>query len=270
MAIGILFIGGGNMATALIAGLLRHGIDADRIAVVDHNPDTRDRLAVTWSLHTWSELNTQALAGNIVVLAVKPQQLKAVAQQLAPWLKDQVVLSIAAGVRTDVLIDWLEGYSTVVRAMPNTPAMIGAGMTGLFAPPSVNTTQRELAQSIMRAAGETLWLEQESMMDAVTAVSGSGPAYVFYFMEAMEQAALALGLSAHDARQSTLVTFAGAAKLAGGSNESPRELRQRVTSPGGTTESAILSLQTSDVSTSIVRAIEVAAARSAELGNAIR
>lgn len=265
----IAFIGGGNMASALIAGLLREGFGAERITVIEHNADAQRHLHNEFRVSVSNELDAAAVTADVVVLAVKPQQLRAVAEQLAPLLDQQLVVSIAAGVRADTLSAWLGNYERVVRTMPNTPAMIGAGVTALFALPAVSALQCKQAEVVMEAAGSVLWLEDEAKMDAVTAVSGSGPAYVFYFMEAMQQAATDMGLSAAAARQLTLETFLGAAKLAESSPEDVAVLRARVTSKGGTTEQAILSMQTAGVQAAIVDAVHAAARRSKELGDAL-
>ena len=265
----IAFIGGGNMASALIAGLLREGFGADRITVVEHNAEAQQHLRNEFRVTVSGDLDAAAVAADVVVLAVKPQQLKAVAEQLLPLLENQLVVSIAAGVRAASLSAWLGDYALVVRTMPNTPAMIGAGVTALFALPAVSMAQRKQAETIMEAAGSVVWLEDEALMDVVTAVSGSGPAYVFYFMEAMQQAGMELGLSAVAARQLTLETFLGAAKLAQTSPEDVAQLRARVTSKGGTTEQAILSMQTAGVEAAINQAVYAAARRSKELGDAL-
>ena len=266
----IVFIGGGNMASALIAGLLRESFGAEHITVVEHNVDAQHHLRNEFRVAVSHELDAAVIdAADVVVLAVKPQQLKALAEQLQPLLDKQLLVSIAAGVRAASLSVWLGGYTLVVRTMPNTPAMIGAGVTALFALPAVSAMQRKQAEVIMEAAGSVLWLEDEALMDAVTAVSGSGPAYVFYFMEAMQEAGMALGLSAAAARQLTLETFLGAAKLAETSPEEVAQLRARVTSRGGTTEQAILSMQGAGVQAAINQAVFAAAHRSKELGDAL-
>ena len=263
----ILFVGGGNMATALIAGLSNMGVNTRQFGVVEPKASAREVFQTNWQVAVWPELVPEALAeAEIVVLAVKPQQLQGVAQLMAPWLRHQLVLSIAAGIHSVTLTGWLNGYTRVVRAMPNTPAMIGAGVTGLYAGAAVSAEQRTLAERIMQAAGSVFWLANEAQMDAVTAVSGSGPAYVFYFMEAMERAAVALGLSVELARALTQQTFLGASQLAMQSGEDVGRLRERVTSPGGTTASALDSFQVDGVADGIVRGVEVAAARSVELG----
>lgn len=266
----ITFIGGGNMATALIAGLLRQGQPAEQIGVVEHNAETRVRLMADYRVKTYPGLCAEAVTADALVLAVKPQQLKEVARNLSPLLAAQVVVSIAAGVRARTLSGWLMGYANVVRTMPNTPAMIGAGITALYALPAVQPSRRQMAESILASAGSVLWLEDETLMDAVTAVSGSGPAYVFYFIEAMQQAAVELGLDADAARRLALATMLGSAQLAAGSSEDVAILRARVTSKAGTTERALQCMEESGVKSAIIRAIHAAAARSRELGEALQ
>jgi pyrroline-5-carboxylate reductase len=262
----ICFIGGGNMASALIGGLLGRGYPVAQIGVVEISADNRARLQRDYPVHVHESLE-QGLAGSqIIVFAVKPQQLGAVARQLAPLLSGQLLISIAAGILATDLARWSNSQS-VVRAMPNTPALIHSGITGVYALPAVSAAQREQAQSILAAVGETLWLEDETMMDAVTAISGSGPAYVFYFIEALQQAAQQLGFKAEDARRLSLATFLGASKLAASGSEDVGVLRERVTSKNGTTERALLSLAASHVSEHIVQAAQAAAARSREMGD---
>lgn len=263
----ITFIGGGNMAAALIGGLIKQGYKAENISVVDISHENLESLRTRFRVKTLAELDDTAVANEIIVLAVKPQQLHGVASALAPNLRQQLVISIAAGVRTGDLCRWLGDYRQVVRTMPNTPAMVSSGMTGLYALPEVSQAQREQAETVLRAVGNTLWLEHESQMDAVTAVSGSGPAYVFYFMEAMQAAAEELGFSPQQARTLTLETFLGAAKLAAQSDEGAATLRARVTSKGGTTERALGKMEEAAIKASIVLAIQSAAERSRELGD---
>jgi pyrroline-5-carboxylate reductase len=265
----ITFIGGGNMASALIAGLLRQGLNASQLSVVEHSAESCARLARDYQVNTFDTLCADAVTSDVIVLAVKPQQLKEVALQLSPLLATQLVVSIAAGVRAATLSAWLMGYTRIVRSMPNTPAMIGAGVSALYALPAVDALQRQAAADVLNAAGSVVWVEDESQMDAVTAVSGSGPAYVFYFMEAMQHAGTELGLSADVARQLALETFLGAAKLALASSEDLATLRARVTSKGGTTERALLSMQNSHVAEAIGTALQAAAERSRELGDAL-
>ena len=263
----ITFIGGGNMAGALIAGLLQKGYAANNISVVEISAENRLKLEQAYGVKTYADLDPTGMVCDILVLAVKPQQLPALAGDLRAMLKAQLVISIAAGVRLADLRRWLGGYSLLVRAMPNTPAMVMAGVSGLYALPGVAPAQISQADAILAAVGSTLWLEDENQMDAITAISGSGPAYVFYFMEALQQAALMLGLSAEQARRLSLATFSGAAKLAEASPEDPATLRARVTSKGGTTERAIQSMETAGVKQHIMEAARAATERSRELGS---
>jgi len=263
----ITFIGGGNMANALIGGMLDQGFAKADIRVVEPNADTADRLRTQYGITVHTEASAEALASDLVMLAVKPQQLRGVAGGIAPHLKSQTVVSIAAGVRAADLSRWLGGYGRVVRAMPNTPAMVLSGVTGLYALPQVSAAERDQAQRVLEAVGVVVWVEEESGMDVITAVSGSGPAYVFYFMEGLEEAAIAQGLSAAQARQLSLATFAGAAKLAAQSSDDVATLRARVTSKGGTTERAIHAMEAAQLKQIIVDAVRAAAQRSRELGD---
>ena len=262
----ICFIGGGNMATALVGGLLKRDFTAAQLRVVEINADNRAKLQQEFGVQTVADLKTGVAGSDVIVLAVKPQQLHEVAIQLAPLLAEQLLISIAAGIRATDLARWLKSQN-VVRAMPNTPALIQSGMTGLYALPTVSKGQREQAQNILAAVGETLWVQDEVMLDAVTAVSGSGPAYVFYFIEAMQQAARDLGFNAEDARRLSLATFLGASKLAFDSDEDVSVLRARVTSKNGTTERALLSMEGNHAAQHIVRAVKDAEARSREMGD---
>jgi len=262
----ICFIGGGNMASALIGGLLKRGFSPAHIRVVEINPDNCTRLHHEYGVRASPDLAEGVAHCELIVLAVKPQQLRELALQLAPALSGQLIISIAAGVRAKDLAHWLDSEN-IVRAMPNTPALIRSGITGLYPLPSVSAAHRHDAQTIMTAVGSTLWLESEAMMDAVTAVSGSGPAYVFYFIEAMQQAAIELGFNQQDARRLVLDTFMGASKLAEESNEDASLLRARVTSKNGTTERALLSMEANQVKQHIVSAVHAAALRSEEMGN---
>ena len=262
----ISFLGGGNMATALIGGLAERGFASADIQAVDLQADNRTRLAERFGLRTTQAVDDEVLACDVVVLAVKPQQMKAAVAPLAGRLTRQVVVSIAAGLRLADVGRWLGGYHRLVRAMPNTPALIGAGVTGLYADPSVNAAGRESAERILGAVGSTVWIADEAQMDAVTAVSGSGPAYVFHFIEALEAAGASLGFDAATARRLAIDTVLGAAKLAAGSDEAPAVLRERVTSKGGTTEAALASMASSGVFDAIVRAVHAALVRGRELG----
>lgn len=263
----ITFVGGGNMACALIGGLLQQDYPVAKLRVIEIDPGSRERIKRQFNVTTDAELATGAIGCDVVVLAVKPQQLFAVAEQLTPLLTDQLVVSIAAGIRAPDLSRWLGGYGGIVRAMPNTPSLIRAGVTGLYALPTVSSSQKECAAKILNAVGSVLWVEQEVLLDAVTAVSGSGPAYIFYFIEAMQQAGMELGLSNAQARQLTLQTFLGATQLAVQSEEDVTILRSRVTSRGGTTEQALLRMEQDDVKKAIVRAIHVAFERAQQMGD---
>lgn len=265
----ICFIGGGNMATALMAGLLKKGRRPEEMTVVEIDAAARTRLTRELGVEAHAEA-ARALAGaDCVVLAVKPQQMRDVAGALGALVRGALVITIAAGIRHADLTRWLGGHARIVRAMPNTPALALAGITGLFAPPAVGRDDRARAEQILGAAGSTLWVEREDEMDAVTAVSGSGPAYVFYFIEALQQAASELGFNDAAARTLAIETFAGAVKLAAESPESVGTLRARVTSKGGTTERALAELDRHHVREAIVSAVRAAAERSRELGIAL-
>lgn len=262
----ITFIGGGNMAKALIGGLIKRGYSPSKLHVVEMCKEKCAELHNEFGVRATTELASAVEHGEVVILAVKPQQLQEVALQLAPILDGQLVISIAAGIRTQDLARWL-GTQNIVRCMPNTPALIRCGVTALYAMPAVKPDQCNRAESVLSAVGSTLWIEDEGMLDAVTAISGSGPAYVFYFIEAMQQAAYELGLDEAQARQLVLDTFLGASKLADSSQEDVAILRERVTSKKGTTERALLSLDANNVKMDIVAAIHAAAVRSKEMGD---
>jgi pyrroline-5-carboxylate reductase len=263
----ITFIGGGNMASALIGGLLQRDYLPKQICVVEVSPEGRERVEHEFNVEAVAELALGVANSKVVVLAVKPQQLSAVARELAPLLDNHLVISIAAGVRAKDISRWLGGYTHVVRAMPNTPALVGAAVTGLYAMAGVSEAERHDAETILTAVGTILWVTREELLDAVTAISGSGPAYIFYFIEAMQKAAGELGLDPAQARQLSIDTFAGAARLASLSDEDVATLRTRVTSPGGTTERAIQSLENEGVKSAIGRAIQAASQRSRQLGD---
>ncbi len=262
----ITFIGGGNMAKALIGGLIKRGYSPSKMHVVELSKDKCAELHNEFGVRATTELSEAVAHGETLILAVKPQQLQEIAVQLAPILDEQLVLSIAAGIRTQDMARWI-GTQNIVRCMPNTPALIRSGVTALYATPAVKPEQCHRAESILGAVGSTLWVEDEEMLDAVTAISGSGPAYVFYFIEAMQQGAYELGLDEAQARQLVLDTFLGASKLAESSQEDVAVLRERVTSRKGTTERALLSMEKDRVKANIVAAIHAAATRSRELGD---
>jgi pyrroline-5-carboxylate reductase len=260
------FIGGGNMSTALIKGLKSQDFDPKNIQVVELDDARREALAQSLNVNVTHHLKDIA-QNDVIILAVKPQQLKAVAFELAPFLKQQLIISIAAGIRLSDLSRWLNQYPKIIRAMPNTPAQIQLGMTGLYAMPHVTEIENETATQILNAVGSTLWVESEVKLDAVTAISGSGPAYVFYLIEALQEAATALGLTATQARELSIATFSGASKLAEVSTTPIQTLREQVTSKGGTTEQGLLSLEASKVKQAIILAAEQAEKRAKVLGD---
>lgn len=261
------FIGAGNMAGALIAGLIADGTPPEQLIATDPSVEKCQALSAATGIRTLQENREAAAVADTVVLAVKPQILRQVAQELAEQIQDRrpLVISIAAGVRCDSLQAWLGGDVPLVRTMPNTPAMIQAGATVLYATSMVSNAQRGKAESLMRAVGLTQWVADESLMDAVTALSGSGPAYHFLIMEAMENAARELGLSAETAHLLTLQTAFGAARMALESSEPPESLRAMVTSPGGTTERAVRALEEGGIRDLFRNALEAAHDRSVEL-----
>lgn len=266
------FVGGGNMATALIGGLVAGGAQARDFRIVEPMAAQQDRLAARFpGIGIFGEATAGAVAGaDLVLLAVKPQHMRIAAEALAAHIAAvPVVMTIAAGTRIADLSRWLGGYERIVRAMPNTPALVGAGISGAYAPPAVDAAGRALAARVLEAAGDVVWVDGEARLDAVTGVSGSGPAYAFYFLEGLEQAARDLGFSDADARKLAYATFAGAIKLAQASPESPGTLRAQVTSKGGTTERGIATLDDGAVKATFIAAVKAAAARATELGDAL-
>lgn len=267
----ITFIGGGNMAVALIGGLKKRGFSAAGMQVVEPVAEARERLTGSFGVRCVPAIDAAALHCEVLVLAVKPQQMRdalsPLRDQLAGKLQGQLVISIAAGLRLEAIGRWLGGHRRLVRTMPNTPALIGAGVTGLYADPSVDREGRDTAEKILAAVGRTVWIDDEAQMDAVTAVSGSGPAYVFYFIEALEQAARNLGFAAPSARTLAIETFLGAARLAESSPDPVGVLRARVTSKGGTTEAALASFDQDRLREAIERGVRAAAERGRELGD---
>jgi pyrroline-5-carboxylate reductase len=263
----IAFIGGGNMANALISGLRGKGVPAANIHVIDLNPASLAQLQNKFGVSTSTQIDAQLTSSNVILLAVKPQQMREVAAQLVPHLNGQLVISIAAGIRALDLSRWLGNYAAIVRTMPNTPALINQGITGIYAMPDVDVTQREITDAIMSAVGSTVWIADEALIDPLTAISGSGPAYVFYFIEAMQKAAQEMGLSPEQGTQLALATFTGASQLAAMSVDPVSVLRERVTSKGGTTHAAITSMEHSGVAEAIVTALKAASERGRELGD---
>src|SRR5690349_179178 len=261
----IAFIGAGNMAASLIGGLRAKGLEAAQIRASDPGEETRARVSAEHGIETFAD-NAQAIDGaDVVVLAVKPQAMKAVCEAIRPNLKPhQLVVSIAAGITCASMNNWL-GAQPIVRCMPNTPALLRQGVSGLFATAQVTAEQRQQAQELLSAVGIALWLNEEQQLDAVTAVSGSGPAYFFLLIEAMTAAGVKLGLPADIAAQLTLQTALGAAHMAVSSDVDAAELRRRVTSPAGTTEAAIKSFQANGFEALVEKALGAAAHRSAEM-----
>jgi pyrroline-5-carboxylate reductase len=263
----IAFIGGGNMGSALIGGLVADGVRAQQIVVAEPDESKRATLAARFGVRCTAQGDEAVRGADVVVLAVKPQGVESVARDLAGAIQggSPLVISVAAGIRERELRSWLGADVALVRSMPNTPSMIQAGATVLHAGPGVSKAQRDLAESILRAVGLTLWVDDETMMDAVTALSGSGPAYFFYVMEALQQVGVVLGLTPETARLLTLQTAMGAAKMALESQEPPGELRRRVTSPGGTTERALEVLDAGGLTALFEKALTAARDRSREL-----
>jgi len=263
------FIGAGNMARSLASGLINNGLAPELVSMSDPDSGTRDAIAAQLGV-TVSAQNADVVAtSDILVLAVKPQVLKGVARELADVVQERqpLVVSIAAGIRSDSLEQWLGGNLPLVRVMPNTAALIGSGASGLYANARADKAARNVAETIMRAVGVVAWVDDEKQLDVVTALSGSGPAYYFLVMEALEQAAIDAGLSPDIARLLTLETAYGAAKMALEGGEEPAVLRQQVTSKGGTTERAITVMEESGIREIYKKAIFAAAERSAELAN---
>lgn len=262
----VAFIGGGNMATAIIGGLQQNGSQLSDFLVIEPSDDKRTLLQQTYGV----DISDNAIAAtqkSAIVLAVKPQQLQSVCDAIRPDIKDQLVISIAAGIRTDTLVNWLGQHNKVIRVMPNTPAQVQAGISALFALPQVSANEKQAAQALMQAVGKTVWVNDEAKMDAVTAISGSGPAYVFYCIEALQEAATNLGLSTEQSRQLALQTFLGASQLAATSEEPVATLREKVTSKGGTTEKGLAVLASKDIKAIFDQAAQAAAAQSVILGD---
>ncbi|QDI02836.1 MULTISPECIES: pyrroline-5-carboxylate reductase [Xanthomonas translucens group] len=266
----IAFVGGGNMARSLIAGLLRQGADPRRIRVAEPVPALREALTAEYAVRAVASAADAVNGAALWMFAVKPQVLRSVCTELAALALTQrpLLVSIAAGITTQQLNRWLGGGHALVRAMPNTPALLGAGVTGLYANAGVDAAQRSHAERVLATAGVTVWVEDEALIDAVTAVSGSGPAYVFLLAEAMEAAGIAQGLPAAAARTLVLQTVLGAARMLTESGEAPSELRRRVTSPNGTTQAAIETFQAGGFEALTATAIAAAAARGRALSAA--
>ncbi|NIB39385.1 pyrroline-5-carboxylate reductase [Pseudomaricurvus alkylphenolicus] len=264
--VNLTFIGAGNMASSIIGGLVKRGFAADSITATDPYPPSLEKLADTFPVQTNTDNAAAAVSADIIVLAVKPQVMQQVCEDLQPHLNHKpMVISIAAGIDIRSLDQWLGNDLAIVRCMPNTPALVQTGASGLFANAQTNDEQRRLAEEILKAVGIVEWLETETQLDPVTAVSGSGPAYFFLLMEAMIEAGVAQGLERDTATALTLQTALGAARLAQDSDVDVAELRRRVTSPNGTTEQAILSFENDNLRTVVATAMEKCAQRSVEM-----
>jgi pyrroline-5-carboxylate reductase len=263
----IAFIGGGNMASALIGGLIAEGARASAFSVVEPLPAARRRLAAKYRVRASAAPDARTFAAETLLLAVKPQHMRAAAAPLVGRLSGKLVISIAAGIRLRDLSRWLGGHAKLIRCMPNTPALIGAGIAGLYAPPGIKAAERRRAESILNAVGKVVWVKDEALLDPVTAVSASGPAYVFWFIEQLAQSAQALGLAPEVATELALETVLGSAKLAAGSREPPAVLRERVTSKGGTTAAALRVFEEEGLAERFMRAVAAASRRGTEMGD---
>ena len=265
-SVSMAFIGGGNMASAIIGGLLRQGMRPDQITVVEPFAETAARLQRDFGIAALPLAGPALARAQLVVWAVKPQLFSEAAAPVMPHTREALHLSVAAGIRTDSISRWV-GTDRVVRCMPNTPALVGQGMTALYPCPTVTEADKALVEQVIGTTGQSVWVTQESQLDAVTALSGSGPAYVFYFLEAMTEAGVGMGLPHAQAYQLAVATFAGSASLAAASTESPEVLRQRVTSKGGTTYAAITAMEASGVKPAFIHAMQAAEQRARELGD---
>ena len=262
----IAFLGGGNMASALIGGLIAKGQEPRSLSVTEMSPAARERLAAQYPIHLSTAPDAAMQAADVLVLAVKPQDMQKALASLGTAPRGKLVLSVAAGITLETLSRWLGGHRKIVRCMPNTPGLIGAGITGLFAPQEVTPAERQQAESILGAVGEVVWLAEERLLDPVTAVSASGPAYVFWFIEQLAASAVKLGIPKDDALKLAKHTVLGAAKLAASSSDSPETLRKNVTSKGGTTEAALNVFEQEKLAERFLRAVEAASRRGEEMG----
>ncbi len=263
------FIGGGNMASAILGGLIRQGLAPQQVLVIEPFAETAAKLTTEWGVSVIANASESSAAlshVDLVIWAVKPQVFKEAALPVSAFTAHALHVSVAAGIRSDSIARWLK-TDRVVRSMPNTPALVGQGITGLFARVGVSAQDKNLVEQILQSTGEWLWVKQESDLDAVTALSGSGPAYVFYFLEAMTEAGVKMGLAPEQAYHLAKATFGGATHLARQSTESPEVLRQRVTSKGGTTYAALTSMAEDHVKEAFVKAMLAAQKRASELGD---
>ena len=262
----IAFIGGGNMASAIIGGLIREGVSAARIEVVEPVAEARARLQAQFGIAAQDHASPALARARLVVWAVKPQTFKEAAAQARAHTGSALHLSVAAGIRSDSIAQWL-GTQRIVRSMPNTPALIGKGITALYARPGVSSDDKRRVEQVIATTGESLWVDDEAQLDAVTALSGSGPAYVFFLLEAMTRAGIEMGLTREQAYKLSIATFAGASELARASDDPPELLRQRVTSKGGTTHAAISAMEQDQVQALFIKALHAARERAKELGD---
>lgn len=271
-ALHIAFIGGGNMASAIIGGLIQQGTPARHIQVVEPFAEQRSKLVQQFGVDVHALPSEALSSASLVVWAVKPQTFKEAAAQARAYTASALHLSVAAGIRSDSIAQWLD-TEKVVRAMPNTPALVGQGMTALFARPAVTSADRQAVEAVLQPTGQLMWLQGnaegsgESQLDAVTALSGSGPAYVFYFLEAMIAAGVDMGLTRQAAHQLAVGTFVGASALAQAASEPPEVLRERVTSKGGTTYAALTVMENAHIKQHFMHAMEAARQRAIALGN---
>ncbi len=260
------FIGGGNMASALIGGLIARGAKPGAISVVEPVPAARRKLAARFKVHASAVPDARTAAADTLLLAVKPQDMRAAVGPLAGKLRGKLVISVAAGIRLKDLSRWLGGHAKLIRCMPNTPALIGAGIAGLYAPAGASASEKRRAERILGAVGKVVWVKQEALLDPVTAVSASGPAYVFWFIEQLAAAGTALGLEPGASAQLALETVLGSARLAAAAKEPPAVLRERVTSKGGTTAAALKVFDDEALAERFKRAVAAASRRGAEMG----
>ncbi len=261
----IAFIGGGNMASAIINGMVAQGFPKSHIMVVEPWQEARDKLKTQFGLQAHEAAGVYLSHADIVVWAVKPQAFRDAAQHAQFFSASALHVSVAAGIPSDSIAKWLS-TERVVRAMPNTPALIGKGITALYARAGITDDDLQAVAQIIKTTGEFMWVDKEEQLDAVTALSGSGPAYMFFFMEAMTEAGASMGLTREQAYKLSVATFIGAGELARASNEPPEILRQRVTSKGGTTHAAITSMEASNIKPLFERALHAARTRAQELG----
>ena len=262
----IAFLGGGNMASAMIGGLIKQGMLPVDITVVEPFEPTRAKLLADFGITAQAEPSDALSAAELIIWAVKPQVFKEAAAQIGSYAPQALHFSVAAGIRSDSIAAWL-GSERIIRAMPNTPALIGKGMTALYARPAVSLAGKAWVERVVASMGEFLWLDAETQLDAVTAISGSGPAYVFYFLEAMTEAAVKMGLSPEQGRRLAISTFSGASELAHRSEEPLETLRQRVTSKGGTTYAALTAMESVNIKQHFIQAMLAAEQRAKELGD---